>query len=159
MLLNLFKKKKENEGTIETHLITVKRKYKKAIHVGQIISIELDPEADDEKYYILSSEGQISSTITPEQLGTYKKYRYGLIKSFDEQNINILIICCDGYLQRLKIKLNDNFEDGSAFIIKNNELYNDEKIVGKIIDYKYESNMNVVFNELDNNKLVVFIRK
>lgn len=159
MLFNLFKNKTEKSDKIETHLITVKRNNKKNIHVGQIVSIELDPDEETEKYYILSNEGEISSTILPEQLGLYKKYRYGLIKAFDDKNIDILIICCNGYLQRFKIKLNDTYENGNAFIIKDNKLYDNDKLAGKIIDYKYETNMNIVFNELDNNKLLVFIRK
>lgn len=157
MLFNLFKKKVE---PIRLQQIIVKRKGNKNIYVGQIVSIEGDIGTDSIKYTLNSyQEGCISNKITKEYEELCEKYRYAIIKDFNDEKIDARVICCDGYLQRLKVKLNDNFDNGNSFIIKEDTLYDDGKIIGKIVDNKYDYNSNIAFNELDNDKLVVFIRK
>lgn len=157
MLFNLFKKKVE---PIRLQQIIVKRKGNKNIYVGQIVSIEGDIGTDSIKYTLNSyQEGCISNKITKEYEELCEKYRYAIIKDFNDEKIDARVICCDGYLQRLKVKLNDNFDNGNSFIIKEDTLYDNGKIIGKIVGNKYDSNSNIAFNELDNDRLVVFIRK
>lgn len=157
MLFNLFKKKVE---PIRLQQIIVKRKGNKNIYVGQIVSIEGDIGTDSIKYTLNSyQEGCISNKITKEYEELCEKYRYAIIKDFNDEKIDARVICYDGYLQRLKVKLNDNFDNGNSFIIKEDTLYDNGKIIGKIVDNKYDSNSNIAFNELDNDRLVVFIRK
>lgn len=157
MLFNLFKKKVE---PIRLQQIIVKRKDNKNIYVGQIVSIEGDIGTDSIKYTLNSyQEGCISNKITKEYEELCEKYRYAIIKDFNDEKIDARVICCDGYLQRLKVKLNENFDNGNSFIIKEDTLYDNDKIIGKIVDNKYDSNSNIAFNELDNDRLAVFIRK
>lgn len=157
MLFNLFKKKVE---PIKLQQIIVKRKGNKNMYKGQIVSIDADIGNDSIKYSLNSyQDGCISNKISKEYEDLCEKFRYAIIKDFNDEKIDARVICCDGYLQRLKIKLNDTYQNGNAFVIKGTELYDNDKIVGNIIDNKYDLNTNIVFNELDNDRLVVFIRK
>lgn len=157
MLLNLFKKK---EKPILFKQLIVKRKANSDIHVGQIVSINVEDGENGEKYFLTKfPDTYISNKITKEYEEDCQKYRYAVIKDFNDERIDARIICCDGYLQRLKINLFYKFENGSAFIIKDGNLYDNNKIVGKIIDNRYDSSINITFNELENDVLVSFIRK
>lgn len=157
MLFDFFKKK---EKPIELKQIIAKRKKNSDIHIGQIISIEAEEGKNNYNFYLCKYPDEyISNKIESEYQEICEKYKYAIIKDFNEEKIDARVICCDGYLQRLKIKLDSKYENGSAFIIKENNLYDNNKIVGKIIDNKYDYESKIVFNELEQDRLVVFIRK
>jgi hypothetical protein len=161
-LFSIFKNNKtliKKETPITTHSIIVKRKQNKNIYIGQIVSIETDI-SDNIKFYLSSySDGYISNKIAKKDEDFCQKYDYAIIRSFDNENIHAMIICCDGYLMRLKVELTKEFKNGDAFIIKDNILFDNNNAVGKIIDNRFDSNLKITFNELDNDRLVVFIRK
>lgn len=157
MLFNLFKKKVE---PIKLQQIIVKRKSNSNLYIGQIVSIDVEEGSGGDRYYLCKYPDEyVSNKITKEYEEYCEKYKYVIIKSFNDEKIDGRIICCDGYLQRYKINLTEKFNNGSAFVIKNDELYDNGKLVGKIIDNRYDLNANIIFNELDDDKLVVFIRK
>ena len=157
MLLNLFKKK---EKPILFKQLIVKRKANTDVHIGQIVSIEVEEGESEDKYYLCKyPDTYISNKITKEYKEDCQKYKYAVIKEFNDEKIDARIICCDGYLQRFKIELFYAFENGSAFIIKDENLYDNNKIVGKIIDNRYDSSISITLKELENNVLVSFIRK
>ena len=72
--------------------------------------------------------------------------------------IDFLIICQNGYLNRFKIELYKNYSNGSVFDIKDNLLYDNKEVVGKIIDERY-NNQEIIINSLDEDRLVVFLSK
>lgn len=157
MLFNLFKKK---EKPIVFKQIVVKRKGNSNIYVGQIVSIDVEDGQSGDKYYLSKyPDTYISNKISKEYEEYCQEYKYAVIKEFNDEKIDARIICCDGYLQRFKIELFYTFENGSAFMIKDGNIYDNNKIVGKIIDNRYDPSINITFNELENDVLVSFIRK
>ena len=157
MILSIFKKK---EKPILFKQLIVKRKPNSDIHVGQIVSIDVEDGKLEDKYYLCKyPDIYVSNKISVEYREYCQKYKYAVIKEFNDEKIDARIICCDGYLQRFKVELFDNFENGSAFVIKEGNLYNNNEIIGRIIDNRYDSTINITFNELENNILVSFIRK
>ena len=157
MLFNLFKKK---EKPIILKQMIVKRKKGSDIYIGQIVNITAEMGNNNTIYYLEKYPyTHISNKISNEYRGICENYRYAIIKEFDDKIIDARVICCDGYLQRYKIELIDSYDNGSAFIIKNGELYDNNKIIGKIIDKRYNPSINVIFNELEDNVIVVFIKK
>ncbi len=155
-LFNLFKKKEK----VSLQQLIANRKSNSNIYIGQIVSIEADEGRNSENYYLYNyPDDCISNKITKEYINLCEKYRYAIIKNFNDKKIDARVICCDGYLMRLKIELNKQFENGNAFVIRGNDLYDNNNIVGKIIDDRYDEKLDVILNELDNDKLVIFIRK
>ena len=161
-LFSILKKNKtliEKETPITTHSIIVKRKQNKRIYIGQIVSIEADI-SDNIKFYLSSyNDGYISNKIAKKDEEFCQKYNYAIIRNFDNDNIHAMIICCDGYLMRFKVELTKEFKNGDAFIIKDNILFDNNNKVGKITDNRFDPNLKIAFNELDNDRLIAFIRK
>ena len=157
MIFNLFKKK---EKPIELKQIVVKRKSNSEMHIGQIVSIDAEMGNSNENYYLSTYEnGNISNKITSEYRELCQNYKYAIIKAYTDEKIDARVICCDGFLQRYKIQLDKEYENGSAFIVKDGELYDNNVAVGKIVDNRYDPSVNITFSELENDKLVAFIRK
>ena len=163
-MFNLFRRKEKN--IIQFHSIIIKKKANKKLYVGQFLKIESefddnDDIIDDVKYYFSAfDQGIISNKISNKEEIYCEKYNYGIIRNINEDSIEVLIICTPGYLQRYEIELyKNNYVDGDAFIINNGNLLENKKVVGKIIDDRYNSNLNIQLNSLDKNKLVVFIQK
>lgn len=159
MIFNLFKKKENNK--IETHLISVKIKKNKNIFVGQILTIIPDISSNGTINYYFESyqDGILTNKINNKEIEYCEKYRYGIVKKINDDIADILIICCDGYLQRLSIKLYENFNNGDAFLINSGKLYSNNNFVGIIKDTRYNEQLKILFNVLDNDKLIVFIKK
>lgn len=155
-LFDIFKKKER----VTLQQIVANRKSNSNIYVGQIVSIDADIGRDNDNYYLCKYPDEyVSNKITKEYIGLCERYKYAIIKDFNDKKIDARVICCDGYLMRLKVELSDNFDNGSAFVIKDCDLYDNGKIVGKIIDKKYDPNLEILFNELEEDRLIVFVRK
>lgn len=168
MFLNLFKTKKIVQPQIRMHQINVKVKKNKNVYPGQILSIEDDTEEDEDgiidgdnsKYYLSSyKDGFVSNKISVKENEYCENYDYGIVRGIENDIIDFCIICEKGYLQRFKVDMRVNFPNGSAFIIKNGELYNNGIKVGIITDERY-NNQEIYINSLeDNERLIVFIKK
>ena len=114
----------------------------------------------DVKYYFISLKGEdVTNKIQKQHQQYCEKYNYGIVKSINDDIVEILTICIDGYVQKYEIELNCDFHDGDAFIIKNGLLYENNNPVGKIIDTRYNPNIQILLNGIENDKLNVFIRK
>ncbi len=157
MFLNLFKTKKQKSPQIRMHQINVKIKKNKNVYPGQILSIDEDEES---RYYLEDYlDGTISNKISVNEAEYCENYNYGIVRSINNEIIDFCVICENGYLQRFKVDMRVNFPNGSAFIINNGELFNNGIKVGKIVDERY-SNQEIYINSLVNNeRLVVFIKK
>ncbi len=154
MFFNLFKPKKKQ---ITAHQINVKLKKNKSVYIGQILKIDID--IDNDNYYLSSyTDGYVSSKISAKEEKYCQEYSCGIVKEIIGDTISFLIICQNGYLNRLKIELYKEYSNGSAFVIKNGILYDNKEIVGKIIDDRYD-NQEIIINSLENDKLAVFINK
>ncbi|MBS5720588.1 MAG: hypothetical protein KHW57_08000 [Clostridium sp.] len=138
-MFNLFKKRTFQTKKVDMQLINVKRN-KNIFNCfkGKFVSIEVD-EKIDLKYYNLCNN-----------------YDYGLIYSYDNDSYTIAIICKKGYLKAFDISLNQELENGTSFIINNNDLIDNNKIVGTI---KRATKETISLNCLDHNKLICFIEK
>ena len=99
---------------------------------------------------------RISNKIDNKYYNLCESYDYGLIYDFDNEFYTIAIICQNGYLKTFDIKLNNTLENGTSFIINNNNLIDNNIIVGEI---KRNSNEVITLNCLDHNKLICFISK
>lgn len=157
MFLNLFKTKKIVQPQIRMHQINVKVKKNKNVYPGQILSIDEDEEG---RYYLEDYlDGTISNKISVNESEYCENYDYGIVREIENDIIDFCIICEKGYLQRFKVDMRVNFPNGNAFIIKNGELYNNGIKVGIITDERY-NNQEIYINSLINNeRLVVFIKK
>ena len=157
MILNLFKKK---EKPIVLEQIIVNRKKDSNIYVGQIVSIAAEEGKNKINYFLEKYPyTYISNKITNEYYDLCQRYNYAIIKDFNDKKIDARVICCAGYLQRFKVDLTNSYENGSSFTIIDGNLYENNKIIGKIIDERYDTSINITFNELNNNTLVSFIKK
>lgn len=155
-LFNIFKKKEK----VTLQQIIANRKSNSNIYVGQIVSINADIGRDSENYYLCKYPDEyVSNKITKEYIDLCDRYKYAIIREFNDKKIDARVICCNGYLMRLRVDLLDKFDNGSAFAIKDNNLYDNDKNVGKIIDRKYDPNLEILFNELEEDRLVVFVKK
>jgi len=163
-LLNLFKKK-NNIQTIPFHQVDIKIKKGKNLYIGQFLNIETDYKDDGDfinngKYYFSSFDsGIVTNKISSSHEKYYEKYRYGIVRSIEGDTATILIICCNGYLQRYDISMKNEYNNGSAFIINNGNLIENNKVVGSITDRRYNNDVPILLNGVDNGKLVVFIQK
>lgn len=166
-MFNFFKKKEKKESTsgYKFHQVFVKKKKGAFIYPGQFLKIDADIVEDgdfieDVKYYFISLKGEnVTNKIQKEHQQYCENYNYGIVKSINNDIVEILIICIDGYVQKYEIELNCDFHDGDAFIIKDGLLYENNSIVGKIIDARYNSNTQILLNGIENDRLNVFIRK
>lgn len=154
MFFNLFKPKKPK---ISVHQISVKLKKNKSVYAGQILKIDVD--VDNDNYYLSSyNDGYVSNKISKKEEYYCHEYSYGIVKNVVGDMIDFLIICQNGYLNRFKIELYKNYSNGSVFDIKDNLLYDNKEVVGKIIDERY-NNQEIIINSLDEDRLVVFLSK
>lgn len=154
MFFNLFKPKKPK---ISAHQISVKLKKNKSVYAGQILKIDVD--VDNDNYYLSSyNDGYVSNKISKKEEYYCHEYSYGIVKNVVGDMIDFLIICQNGYLNRFKIELYKNYSNGSVFDIKDNLLYDNKEVVGKIIDERY-NNQEIIINSLDEDRLVVFLGK
>lgn len=166
-MFNFFKKKESKPNTSEYkfHQVFVKKRKGANLYIGQFLKIEAETIEDDDviedvKYYFSSFKGGIVTTKIQDMHQEFcEKYNYGLVKSINNDIVEVLIICVDGYLQRFKIELNNEYHDGDAFIIKDGILYENNAPVGKIIDDRYNPNIPILLNCIDDGTLTVFIKK
>lgn len=160
IISNLFKKKENNQfSKISLHDVSVKIKKgkEKNLYIGKILSISANEGKSNECYTFMDYYDDVSNKISDSEISYCEKYRYGIVKSINSEDMIVSIICCDGYLQRLKTDL--NVENGNSYIIDGNNLLDNGNIIGKIIDYKYDPSANIRFNTVEDNKLIVFIQK
>lgn len=155
-LLNLFKKPKK-PILPAFHRVNVKIKKKVNLYIGQFVTIS--PNENDNFYFATYLDGDFTYKISNSEREYCEKYGYGIVESFNDENVTICIICCNGYLRRFKVKANENVKNGDAFIISDGNLLDtNNNIVGKITDHKY-NNEEIMINAYENGQLVSFIRK
>lgn len=166
-MFNFFKRKenKPNISEYKFHQVFVKKKKDANIYVGQFLKIEAETIEDDDiiedvKYYFSAfKDGIVTSKIKAEHQEYCENYNYGLVKSINNDIIEVLIICVPGYIQKYKIELYKDFQNGDAFIIKDGLLYENNTNVGKIVDSRYNPDIPIILNCIDNDILNVFIKK
>lgn len=151
---------------IGMHLINAKiKKGIEELYVGQFVSIEVDIGSNDsENYYFQMFENnkftRISNKISAKENNYCENYKYGIIHSINNGIIEVAIICTNGYLKILPIEVNIQADLGDAFIIKDSKLYNNQRLVGAIIDNKGLDLSKVRLNSINKDgKLVVFVEK
>lgn len=154
-------KKKNTIKKIDMQLIKVsKNNYNFNCFKGKFISIEIDEKNNN--FYIMAYDNEnnkyirISNKIDDKYYKLCESYDYGLIYDFDNEFYTIAIICQNGYLKTFDVKLNNTLENGTSFIINDNNLIDNNSIVGVI---KRNSNEIITLNCLDHNKLICFISK
>lgn len=159
-MFNIFKRKNETKKT-NMSLIKVKKNNNTFnCFKGKFVSIEVDIKTNN--YYIMVYDNEnnkyikISNKIDNQYSHLCESYDYGLIYDFDNEFYTIAVICQNGYLKTYDVKLNDNLENGTAFIVKDNDLIDNGKIVGTI---KRNNNDLILLNSLDHNKLICFMKK
>ena len=157
-MFNLFKKKTEK---IPLQLISVKgNKENFSYYKGKFVSIEVNDNT--EGYYFTIYDKQkgaykrITNKVNKKYYDICSKYDYGLIYDYNGENYTIAVICKNGYLKNYDVEMLQNFNNGESFIIKNNNLINNDQVVGKI---KNDLKENVSMNCLEDNKLICFISK
>lgn len=159
-MLGIFKKKKNGNRT-NMQLIKVKRnKNNFCCFKGQFVSIDINENSDN--YYFSAYDYDnnkymiISNRISDKYYELCQKYDYGLIYDFDNEFLTIAIICKKGYLKAFDIELDKQLDNGTAFILDNNNLIDNNEVVGNIMRTTKE---NITLNSLDHNKLICFIEK
>lgn len=166
-MFNFFKKKenKPNTNEYKFHQVFVKMKKGANLYIGQFLkidaeTIEKDDFIEDVKYYFNDFKtGNVTTKIQTEHQEYCEKYRYGIIKSINNDIVEVLIICTDGFVQKYQINLYNNYNNGDAFIIKDGLLYENNQPVGKITDNRYNPNIQILLNSIENDRLNVFIKK
>ena len=166
-MFNFFKKKenKANTNEYKFHQVFVKMKKGANLYIGQFLkidaeTIEKDDFIEDVKYYFSDFKtGNVTTKIQNEHQEYCEKYQYGIIKSINNDIIEVLIICVDGFVQKYQINLYNNYNNGDAFIIKDGLLYENNQPVGKITDNRYNPNIQILLNSIENDRLNVFIKK
>ena len=160
-MFNLFKKRTFQTKKVDMQLINVKRN-KNIFNCfkGQFVSIEVDEKNNSYYFNAYDNENnryiRISNKIDLKYYNLCNNYDYGLIYSYDNDSYTIAIICRKGYLKAFDISLNQELENGTSFIINNNDLIDNNKIVGTI---KRATKETISLNCLDHNKLICFIEK
>lgn len=157
MIFNIFKKKVNNQIALHNITVKIKKGKEKNLYIGKILSISANEGKNNEYYTLSDYYGDVSNKIDNSERTYCEKYRYGIVKMIDSDNMIVSIICSDGYLQRLKTNL--DVQNGNSYIIDGNNLLENGKIIGQITDYKYNPETNIRFNTVEDNKLVVFIQK
>lgn len=160
-MFNLFKKSKKTTEKVNMQIISVKKnKNDFNCFKGKFVSIELDTTKDQFYFMVYDNENNKYIRITEKVDNKYynlcNEYDYGLIYDYGNDFYTIAIICKKGYLKAFDVKLNDKLDNGTSFIIENNNLIDNNKIVGSVIR---KSNENITLNVLDHNKLICFIEK
>ncbi len=158
-MFNLFKKKPDNKVPLQ--LITVKsNKEKFNYYKGKFVSIEVTDNTEGYYFTIYDrSSGKyikITNKVDKKYYDICSKYEYGLIYDYDGENYTIAIICKNGYLKVYDVQLLQDFNNGEAFIVENNKLINNGKVVGTI---QNEVKEKITMNCLEDNKLICFIEK
>ena len=160
-MFNWLKKKTTQTPKIKMELIRVKRsKENFNCFIGKFVSIDFDEEK--EIYYLSVYDNEnnkyvkLTNKIDNKYFNLCNDYDYGLIYSFDEDYYNIAIICKKGYLKTYDVKLKQNYDNGTSFIIEDNNLIDKNSIVGEI---KRNTKEKISLNVLDHNKLICFIEK
>lgn len=150
-----------NNNTINTVSCIINTKRKVNYFVGQIVSVIADINKNDEECYFLESYG-----ANPEAHKIPKKYddyceecNYAIIKDVSDNSLEVIFILDDIYLKRLKIETNITCNNGDSFLIKNGFLFDRSNKIGKIIDDRYNDNLNIIANSIENDILVVIIKK
>ena len=158
-MFNFKKKKKNNIDKIKMQLINVKmNKNNDDVFVGKFISIDIN---ENEEFYITSYNNKektyekISNKIDKKYYALCKQYKYGIVYQINNGNYDIAIICENGYLKTYDVLLSKHYSNGTAFLIENNYLLENNKIIGEI----YNLNENISINSLYENKLICFIKK
>ena len=111
------------------------------------------------KFEVFCGKGtyiRITNKVDKKYFDICSKYDYGLIYDYDGENYTIAVICRKGFLKVYDIELLQNFNNGESFIIEENNLINNNKVVGKI---KNDLKEKVSMNCLEDNKLICFISK
>lgn len=154
-------KKKEVQKKVNMQLIKVKKNSNIFnCFKGKFVSIEVDEKNNN--FYIMAYDNEnnkyirISNKIDNKYYNLCNMYDYGLIYDFNNDVYTIAIICQKGYLKTFDIDLKTNLENGTSFIVKDNNLIDNDNIVGSI---KRNTNETITINSLDHNKLICFIEK
>ena len=132
------------------------------LYIGKFVNIGTDISKNDNNiYYFETFDNKQYKKFTKKISSKYEslceKYNYGIIYGINEDSYDICIIMEDGFLKTFDVKLNNHYENGSAFFIENNNLIDSN--TNKIVGYANFENYNVKINSLDNDKLVCFIQK
>ncbi len=158
-MFNLFKRKSIEKLPLQ--LISVKSNKKDfSYYKGKFVSIEVNDNVEGYYFTVYDrSKGtyiRITNKVDKKYFDICSKYDYGLIYDYDGENYTIAVICKNGYLKNYDVEMLQNFNNGESFIIKNNNLINNNKVVGKI---KNDLKEKVSMNCLEDNKLICFISK
>ena len=159
-------KKKEKIVPIHFHMMSLKLKsHNSELYSGKFIKLDCDYDENGDlienvKYYFKTIEGEKITSYIPENEELYcEKYEIGIIKDIQNDNINILLICEDVYINKYKILIDKETNNGEAFIIKNGDLIDNNKVIGKIIDDRYNQKTQILINSYENGLLNVLIHK
>jgi len=160
-MFNLFKKRPIQTKRVDMQLINVKKnKNNFNCFKGKFVIIEADEKTDNYYFSVYDNENnkyiRISNKIDLKYYDLCSKYNYGLIYNYDNDNYTIAIICKKGYLKTFNINLYKKLDNGTAFIINNNDLIDNNVTVGTI---ERNTNEIISLNCLDHNKLICFIEK
>lgn len=156
--------KKETVKKNEMQVIKVK-KNKNSFNCfkGKFVTIVADIGRNDKEIFYFEifdqSKGKyikISNNISDKYYSLCKNYKYGLIYDYDEESYTIAIICQNGYVKTFDVELLEHFNNGESFVIEENDLIDNNKVVGKI---KRTSNETITMNVLEDKKLICFIGK
>ena len=158
-MFSLFKKRSTEKLPLQ--LIGVKSNKKDfSYYKGKFVSIEVNDNVEGYYFTVYDrSKGtyiRITNKVDKKYFDICSKYDYGLIYDYDGENYTIAVICKKGFLKVYDIELLQNFNNGESFIIEENNLINNNKVVGKI---KNDLKEKVSMNCLEDNKLICFISK
>lgn len=148
-----------SKQTLPLHLVNIKTKDDADLYVGQILSIE--PGSGDNYYfYDYKSKKNVTNKISNKHQDHCEKYNYAIVRSVNGRDASIAIVCANGYLQRIKVQLNESFENGNMFFIKGDTLCDEKnKIAGTITDDRAFDFSKMAFNSLEDDILVTFFYK
>lgn len=156
-MFNFFRKKKSNKIVLHDVNVKIKKGKEKKVYIGQILSISPN-EGRNDVYYVFSTLiDDVSNKINDSESEYCEKYNYGIVKEINDSEMVVSIVCKNGYLRRLKTDL--NVPNGNSYIVDGYNLIENNKVVGKIIDRKYDPSMKILFNNVEDNRLVSFFEK
>lgn len=138
-MISLFKKKKQSEQAIQLYRTTIKNKYNVDLYVGEFITIK-----KENGFYAWYAYGEkllrIINNVSNSEVSDYcnELGTFGIVEKIDRDNVDVLVIKTDGYLQFYKIETTKNLKNGTQFTkIEKGNLYIENECVGKIIDDRY----------------------
>lgn len=152
----------KNSNKINTHNVVVKpiREKLSGLFVGQFVNISCEESSNNCNYYFyIYPDDKISYKIPAKEEFYCKSFNYGIIKNISDEQLEILLLCCPGYLQRYRIETTKNIKNGDSFIINNSSLINNNEDYGRIVDDRYTPDVNIILNSYDSGRLTAFIRK